>query len=533
MTDDFFINRKRNRQPNDSNKRSCTESADDSDNGYFEVDVEPLKNSIVKHILNKLSKDQRKGLSKKIKSGVEEGFELCDDLLQESYGTLLQRTPTSNLWKLGLGPKQIKKYEGKLERLRKGRDISMVDILDSPVEDRVKIKMLGLYDILQSLERYSNEYMVISAELSEMLEVNTTDSLKVRIDNADLPPGHREAVNEKYAQLQKTPDDSGTFAGIEEWIEEAIKTPFTRIKRVETTDIPGTLANLKTIFHKRLFGMNDVLEPLLTMFNNRLKNPDSQTLFIGLQGSPGTGKSSVSKVIAEVFDLPLKQISLGGMLDSSILDGQHPGWLGSSPGRFVKALQEMGVINGVLFLDEIDKLGETRHGLQVQYSLLHATDPTQNAHFIDHYLGNKLPLNLSKCLIICAMNGTSGIDPALLNRMHIIKIPDYKNEEKLLIMKNYLFPDAVKNAGLTTGDLILTDSACKKIISLCKKEGGVRGVKNALRNIVDKLGLLLSVKGEIKLSYDVDVSSRPVIITPDIVSKLIKTEDRMWEGMYL
>jgi len=334
-------------------------------------------------------------------------------------------------------------------------------------------------------------------------------------------------------------------SSIEEWIDIALKTPFTKIKpnTFDSTNPGQTLLKLKKGFETKLSELDTVLEPLLTIFNNKLHNPNSGSLVIGLLGNPGVGKTHVGQVISEVWNLPFHQISLGGIMDSSILDGQHPSWLGSSPGRFAKAMQEMGYINGVIFLDEIDKLGESTKGLQVQYSLLHSMDPTQNNHYTDNYLGSNLPLDLSKCLIICALNKTEGLDPALLNRMNIINVPDYTEKQKTSIMLKHLFPLALKNAGLTVQDIYLPEETCSSIQDAVEqnngKEGGVRGVKMCLQIIVDKLSLLLNTtieeQTELKLSFKVNVSSKPIVITTQIIKELYKTNEKkpVWENMYI
>jgi len=209
----------------------------------------------------------------------------------------------------------------------------------------------------------------------------------------------------------------------------------------------------------------------------------------------------------------------------------------------VTALQEMGVVNGVILLDEIDKLGETEHGLQVQYSLLHSIDPAQNSHFVDHYLGPQLPLDLSKTLIICAMNSTSKLDPALLNRLCIIKIPDYTSTQKIKILRKHLFPDALIEAGLTTEQIVLTQEGCDAIVSQVEqrvgKEGGVRGIKNCIKAVIDKIGLLIRTNEKeqeaLQLSFSLDTATLPVPITANVVAELYKNDGspQSWTGMFL
>ena len=506
---------------------------------YFENDYTEIKDTIIEHVLDNLSKNQRGALEKKIRQGVESAFELLDELLEESFVGLVTHKPTSNMWKLGLGPRDIKKYKKELEYLQKPVKVSIKKILDANIPKEKKQKLLEYYNTLQNVDKYSLEYKIIASQINAVVDTKSNPqeeklktivkqnvSLKSRILNADMDDKRKAVIYDRYLQLQKNPDDSITRAQIEEWIEEALKTPFTKVTDTFDSENPGKqLIKLRNSFEEHLSEMDTVLEPLLTIFNNKMHNPDSGSMVIGLLGSPGLGKTAVGKVIADAWGLPFQQISLGGVIDSSILDGQHPGWVGSKPGRFAQALQEMGAINGVLFLDEIDKLGNTQHGLQVQYSLLHSIDPTQNSQYTDHYLGSQLPLDLSKCLIICAMNKVEGLDPALLNRMNIIHVPDYTPTQKTSIMTTHLFPQAMKNAGLTD-EITLSSDICgymqERVEKNIGKEGGVRGVRNCLSIIIDKLALLirLSAKERKKLNLSFAIDKQPPIdITREIVDE--------------
>ena len=548
---------------------------------YFEHDLKPLEDSIVKHIASLLGKDQREALLPKIERGVQKAFELFKDLLEEKFNSLFGSMPTSNLWKLGLGPNEIQEYAPMIRELRQGHEKDRVDIkriLDTKLEFEAKQKLLQMYDLLQNVDEYTPEYLALESAINSIIKVAEKSPLdtkqvavlkqqeeellkkvekvlplKARILNADMDDSRKAAIYEKYLTLAKNPEDSVTAASMEEWIEEALKTPFTKMapSMLEKASAGECLLKLKEGFQSRLSELDAVLEPLLAIFNNRLHNPEQTPLVIGLIGSPGLGKTQIGKVIADVWEMPFQQISLGGVVDSSILDGQHPGWVGSSPGRFAKALQEMGVINGILFLDEIDKLGDTPNGLQVQYSLLHSTDPIQNKEFHDHYLGNRLPLDLSKCVIICALNRTVGIDPALLNRMSLIRIPDYGPAQKTRILKKHLFPEALEATGLTEEEVQLTESGCSRLLTRVEdyagKEGGVRSLKAAIRMIVDKLALLIRVSPEeqeqLKLSYSVSSlpagpnksKELPVKISATVIDNLYHTEQEKggWINMYL
>lgn len=465
----------------------------------------------------------------------------------------------SDNWTRDLSPEKVQEYSETVKRLQKvakETQITSEKILTANISDENKAKAMILYDRLQNCESFSFDYNYTAHKIKSIIEkedsidttdfsdtkaklkslLNLHDSLETRIFKAEMDDNRKAAIYEQYLQYEKMQDESNSKGHIEEWLEEALKTPFTKTVKTDCS-----LQTLKQGFTNKLSSLDTVLEPLLTIFNNRLNNPNSTSLVIGLLGSPGVGKTAVGQTIAEAWGIPFKQISLGGMLDASILSGQHKGWLGSTPGRLTKALQEMKAINGVIFLDEIDKLGTTDRGMQVQYSLLHAIDPVQNTHFIDNYLGSRLPLDLSKCIFICALNTTEGLDPALLNRMHIIKVPDYTSKQKTQIMKEHLFPQALKNAGLKTEDFILSDKACSRLQELVTNnygtEGGVRNVKSGLRIIADKMSLVLNNTPEqletLGIKYKIPREEFPLTITREIVDSLYTFEkEKVHNPMY-
>ena len=540
---------------------SSSSSTDESVNcQYFEKDVTAIKSTIINHVLDQLNKDQKEALEENIKRGIDLAVDQCNDLVKQ-FDPLVENKPTMNLWKLGLGSKDVKKYSRKLRKIRRVTPVCIKDIIDAQIDLAEKQKLLSKFDQLQQLEPFTPEYVAFNQEIQSELEIlknskvsskrqkelkaceirikkilGADKTLKTRILDSPIDDSRKTAIYEKYILLQKTAGDSVTAANLEEWIETVLSTPFTTIVPSKLNSI-NCIIQLKQEFTKQLSGLENVLEPLLTIFNNRIYNPETASLVIGLVGSPGVGKSSICKVLSQVSGLPYYQISFGGMLDSSIIDGQHPGWVGATCGRFAKGLQQMGCINGILFLDEVDKLGETTHGLQVQYSLLHSTDPTQNDHFVDHYLGSKLPLDLSRTIIICAMNKTTGLDPALLNRMNIIHVPDYTTAQKTKIMMQHLFPLALANTGLKPVDITLPEESCNYIQNIVEtaigKEGGVRGVKMCISTIVDKLHLLLKTSSEersrLNLTFKLPgklLREKPIVITREIIDELYKPKNK-------
>lgn len=475
----------------------------------------------------------------------------------QKFGSIITHRPTENLWKLGLGPKEIKKYSKVLKKIRQqDGKITMKRLLESNVTFAQKRDLIHLYDSLQLVEKYSSDYYLIVAEIEKILAVNvlapnltnreqalqkilnTEKSLLVRILEADMDDARCAAIYEKYLQLKETPQDSTTFASLEEWINYALKTPSRAL--VPPSDAPiDILSKLRESLDQELFGMNEAKEHILAIFCKRLANPDAKGLAIGLVGSPGTGKSSFAKAIANALGSAFQQISLGGIVDSSILDGQHPGWVGSRPGRIASALAEMGIVNGVLFFDEADKLSTTKEGLNVQHAMLHTIDPEQNNALCDHYLGSKLPIDISRCILIYAMNSTEGLDPAFLNRIPIVRVPNNTVKEKIVILREYLLPRLLASEHLDPNDITISKGVAAEFVRYAdpKNSGGVRNIEHALSTVVSKCSMLLRYTFEqqqlLKLSFAMNIA-KPVELTMDIIKKLyiINGHEPVWNGMY-
>jgi len=392
------------------------------------------------------------------------------------------------------------------------------------------------------LENYDKELESIGKLKSGEMQ----DGLKQKIVTLQLPSAQKTYIYERYNEYMSLEKNSTSKASVKSWLDHVLKIPFGKVKEDGSKNMstPDMLIKLKTGLDKKLYGMTEVKEQLLCIFNNRMQNPTTTGMAIGMVGSPGVGKTSIAKAIAEILDLPYGQISLGGMVDSCLLDGQGEGWVGASPGKVVKILQDNKFMNGVILFDEVDKLGHTQHGKEVQYSLLHITDFTQNTEFKDHYIGHNLPIDLSKMIFIYAMNNTEDIDPALISRIPIVKIDNYKPPEKVTILTKYVHPLLVKNCGWTVNDIVLPYETAEYIITKVKEggkeEGGIRKIKDFLTVVINKTSLLLSIplerRKDVGLTFDTNqIVKTPVVLTPSMIDKLHQThqtEDKEYLRLY-
>lgn len=533
----------------EESNNSEIEENEENENNYFEYDFYRIKTSLVKYIKSNTGYKNRR--MKKIGKAIDSAFEMFSDAKKEAMHEIAEAEPSRHLWKLGLGPEEIERLQPILNKLRDEikteYTVQITDILDSPLSDKGKRAALQMYDIIQNMEPYTAERIQATKELKDLINTELNNSqnnvekellqyigkqidLKTRILNLNVDPYRKSIIYDKYMQLEKLQDHSDTTAAsLRDWLEHAIKIPFnnTKVSRLEIISIDKALIEIKTGLDKHLFGMNEVKEQILCIFNNRLKSNERviSGMKMAMLGSPGVGKTQIARCLAEILDLPFVQISLGGMVDSTILMGSNPTWVGGTPGRIVKALEEMKFNNGIIFLDEIDKLAKTPHGKEVQSALLHILDPTQNCEFKDSYMGHELSINLSNIFFITAANDVSELDPALLSRIPPIKIPDYSFNDKKRIVSSFIIPKLLQKAGLNSEDVIFPDTAINYLLSKLDKSGGVRNEEDAFSMVIFKLGLLLSLTYEqqrsIGLSFACTIS-KPVIVENSLIDELYK-----------
>jgi ATP-dependent Lon protease len=203
---------------------------------------------------------------------------------------------------------------------------------------------------------------------------------------------------------------------------------------------------------------------------------------ICLTGAPGVGKTSIARSIAEALGRPLERISLGGVHDESEIRGHRNTYVGAKPGVIVQACQRAKVKNPVINLDEIDKMGESKHNGSPAAAFLEIFDPEQNEKFRDHYI--ELPIDLSQVMFICTANQMENIPEPLRDRMEIIEISSYTETEKLHIAKNFLIPKLLTTHNLTNDQLIFEDEAIREIINNHTWEAGARNLEKKLERIV-------------------------------------------------
>ncbi|HEX7077890.1 MAG TPA: endopeptidase La [Candidatus Eisenbacteria bacterium] len=299
-----------------------------------------------------------------------------------------------------------------------------------------------------------------------------------RVDSLGLPPRVRAVVQEETGRLRylsPTAQESGVIRNYVDWL---LSLPWTRTPRGDLR-----LEEVQRRLDEEHFGLEKVKERILEYLAVlKLKN-DLHGPILCFAGPPGTGKTSLGASIARAMGRAFVRMSVGGVRDEAEIRGHRRTYIGSRPGKVLRSLRDARSASPVFMIDEIDKMGHDAEG-DPAAALLEVLDPEQNAHFVDHYV--EIPFDLSEVLFIATANVLDFIPPALLDRLEVIPIPGYMEEEKIEIARRHLVPREAKEHGLAATDIAFDDAALTKIIREYTREAGVRQMERAIDNFCRK-----------------------------------------------
>ncbi len=336
------------------------------------------------------------------------------------------------------------------------------------------------------------------------------EELRKRLKKADLPDLVRKEAERELNRLERLPSTSPDRSVLQSYLELVLELPW-RVRSEEVLDIART----RQVLDEDHFDLKDVKERILEQLGVLKLNPQAKSPILCFVGPPGVGKTSLGKSIARAMGRQFERMSLGGMHDEAELRGHRRTYIGAMPGVIIRALRRAGVNNPVLMLDEVDKLGRDFRG-DPAAALLEILDPEQNHTFRDNYLD--LPFDLSTILFITTANTLETIPGPLLDRMEIIRLPGYSEEEKVEIAKRYLIPRQVTQTGLKHEDCAIPDETLKRIISRYTREAGVRQLERSIGRLMRKVALKFA-EGE----------TAPVVVAPGQLTELLGNEQSFSE----
>ena len=370
----------------------------------------------------------------------------------------------------------VKRLELAVKLLR--REVEMLK-LESQIQERTRANI----DQNQKDYYLREQIRVLRDELGEGDDESEFATYEKKILKLNLPEESEQKLLKDLSRLKKQPFGSSEAAVLRNYLDTVLELPW-NVRTKERIDI----AAARKILEADHFGLEKVKERILETLAVRKMAPEMPPQIICLVGPPGVGKTSIAYSIARSLNRKMARIALGGVRDEAEIRGHRKTYVGAMPGRILQALIQAGSSNPLLLLDEIDKMGSDHRG-DPSAALLEVLDAEQNKTYRDHYL--EIPYDLSDVMFITTANTLDTVRRPLLDRMEVIELNSYTDEEKLMIAKNHLLPKQMKKHGIKKTQLRVTDDAIREIISCYTRESGVRKLERRFAEICRKAAMAI------------------------------------------
>ncbi|MEU0033671.1 MULTISPECIES: endopeptidase La [unclassified Streptomyces] len=355
-------------------------------------------------------------------------------------------------------------------------------------------------DVQEGVDKQQREFLLrrqLEAVRKELRELNgdakegeESDDYRTRVEAADLPEKVREAALKEVDKLERSSDQSPEGSWIRTWLDTVLELPWN-----ERTDDTGAydIQGAKAVLDAEHAGLDDVKERITEYLAVRKRRSERGLGVVGgrrggavlaLVGPPGVGKTSLGESVAHAMGRKFVRVALGGVRDEAEIRGHRRTYVGALPGRIVRAIKEAGSMNPVVLLDEIDKVGSDFRG-DPAAALLEVLDPAQNHTFRDHYL--EVELDLSDVVFLATANVLEAIPEALLDRMELVRLDGYTEDEKVVIARDHLLQRQLERAGLAKDEVTLDESALRKLAGEYTREAGVRNLERAVARLLRKV----------------------------------------------
>jgi len=338
--------------------------------------------------------------------------------------------------------------------------------------------------VKDQVEKTQKEYFlkeklkVIKDELDEG-DIDEIENYKKEMQNIELPEEVKEKIEKEINKLNKTPSMSPESTVIRNYLDCILELPWDREKNTEIN-----IKEAEKILEEDHYGLEDVKERIIEYLAVRKISKKKKSPILCLVGAPGVGKTSLGRSVARALERDFVRMSLGGIRDEAEIRGHRRTYIGSRPGRIINSMRDAGSKNPIFLLDEVDKMSADFRGDPAS-ALLEVLDPEQNNEFTDHYL--EVPFDLSDVLFITTANVTTTIPAPLLDRMEVIELPGYTEDEKVKIAERHLIPRILQEHGLGEAQINISNNALYKIIRNYTREAGVRNLEREISAIVRKI----------------------------------------------
>jgi ATP-dependent Lon protease len=406
---------------------------------------------------------------------------------------------------------------GPLERLRRVYHFLSREIEVYQMQVRIQSQAKEEIGRMQR-EHYLREQMrAIRTELGDADGKEELEALWKKAEEVQLTEEAREEVTRQIKRLERMHQDTSEAALTRTHVETLLSLPW----NVRSED-NLSIKNVKKVLDEDHYGLDKVKDRIIEYMAVKKLNPKAKSPIICFLGPPGVGKTSLGKSIARSLGRQFSRIALGGVRDEADIRGHRKTYVGAFPGRVVQSLKQAKSMNPVIMLDEIDKLGSDHRG-DPSSALLEVLDPEQNKNFVDHYLG--VSFDLSDVTFIANANGLETIPAPLRDRLEIIEVSGYSEDEKLIIANQYLIPKQLKENGLAGGELEFTKPSVQTIINSYTRESGLRGLERQIAQVCRKVAREFAEE-------DAQPTDRATVkLTPALVQKHLGA-DRFGDDFY-
>ena len=375
------------------------------------------------------------------------------------------------------------------------------EVLGAILGNEIEIMQIGRdlqKKVKARIDKNQREYILreqlklIREELGEDNTADDAEEFKKKLQELQAGDEVKEKVSKEIERFKNTNSNVSENAVLRGYIETMLALPWEK-KSTDSDD----LKEAWKVLQEGHYGLKDVKERVMEFLSVRKLTHKGKSPILCLVGPPGTGKTSIARSIAEAMHKKYVRICLGGVRDEAEIRGHRKTYVGAMPGRITAALQQAGVSNPLMLLDEIDKTSSDYKG-DTSAALLEVLDPEQNSRFMDHYI--EVPQDLSEVLFIATANDVQGIPRPLLDRMELIEIAGYTENEKEHIAKEHLIPKQMEENGIEKGKLTIQSAALKKIINNYTKEAGVRNLERTIGQICRKTARLIMEEDKKKVT---------------------------------
>ena len=405
--------------------------------------------------------------------------ELYNNIIQSENLTRLTFMIAANLKVKAQDFQSVLDINNPIERAEKVMELIQTELELLKIDDRIKNRVKARMSQSQK-EYYLNEQMkAIQKEMGKEDDYKADiDEIEQKIKEMDMPEQVKDRAEKELKKLRFMPPMSAETTVVRNYLDWIVSLPW----NIKTEDIID-IKHAEEVLNKDHYGLEKPKERILEFLSVRKYSENMKGSIICFVGPPGVGKTSLARSIADAMGRKFVRMSMGGVRDEAEIRGHRRTYIGALPGKIVQSMKKAGSMNPVFLLDEIDKIGSDYRGDPAS-ALLEALDPEQNNTFTDHYLETEL--DLSKVFFITTANSLETIPAPLLDRMEVIRLSGYTEQEKLHIARGFLIPKELKEHNVEEGKITVTDSAVMELITYYTKEAGVRSLERNIASLIRK-----------------------------------------------